>query len=387
VQFKQASTDETLWSESYERNLSDIISLQNEVTRTIVSEIRLKLTPQEQLQFGNAPPVNPEAYDRYLVGKFYQNSQDKESNQRSIDALESAVALDPSFAAAYAELAQAYVWKFFLFVPNDHESKEKAFAASEKALTIDPDLAVAHLARGRYLWTPANKFQHQAAIREYRRALELNPGLDEARNQLALIYNHIGATDEALTQLYRAIETNPINSPAQFRVGETLLFAGKYEEALTALRSVPIETNRALMGHQLVWALWNLGRTGEATLTLNELLTHPESNVGLLTSIQAVMDASAGHYDDAEKKIAHAMLNGNGFGHFHHTVFYVACAYARMNKPQRAIELLEHASDDGFPNYSLFATDPNLDNLRQHPRFIALLDRLKRQMDLYRSAN
>jgi len=78
VQFKQASTDETLWSESYERNLSDIISLQNEVTRTIVSEIRLKLTPQEQLQFGNAPPVNPEAYDRYLVGKFYQNSQDKE---------------------------------------------------------------------------------------------------------------------------------------------------------------------------------------------------------------------------------------------------------------------------------------------------------------------
>ena len=127
-------------------NLRDVLSLQNEVARDIVSQVRIKLTPQEQLQFGNAPPVNPAAYEHYLMGKFYLNIQDPENNQKAIDTLEAAVAADPSFAAAYAELAQAYVWKVFLFKPDDHESQEKAFVASEKALSMDQNLAVAHLA-------------------------------------------------------------------------------------------------------------------------------------------------------------------------------------------------------------------------------------------------
>ena len=81
-------------------------------------------------------------------------------------ALERAVATDPTFAAAYAELAQAYVWKLFLFAPGEEQWEEKAFVAAEKALALDPDLAVAHLARGRLLWTPANHFPHEKAIRE-----------------------------------------------------------------------------------------------------------------------------------------------------------------------------------------------------------------------------
>jgi Predicted integral membrane protein len=386
VQLIRSATDENLWSESYERDLRDVLSLQNEVARDIVSQVRIKLTPQEQLQFGNAPPVNPAAYEHYLMGKFYLNIQDPENNQKAIDTLEAAVAADPSFAAAYAELAQAYVWKVFLFKPDDHESQEKAFVASEKALSMDQNLAVAHLARGRLLWTPANRYPHEKAIHEYRRALELNPNLDEARNQLALIYNHIGATDESLAELHRALETNPGNSIAAFRIGETLLFAGRYEEAVSALRGVPSATNPALIGHQLVWALWNLGRKDEATTTMNEFLArYPDDNRGLLTSIQAVMAAADGHFDEADAKIKTAMEKGKGFGHFHHTVFHIACAYARMNNPDRAIELLEYAANDGFPNYSLFATDPNLDSLRSDPRFMALLERLRQQLEHYRS--
>ena len=102
------------------------------------------------------------------------------------------MATDPTFAAAHAELAQAYVWKLFLFTPDERQWAEKAFVAAEKALSLDPNLAVAYLARGRLLWTPANHFPHEKAIREYRRALDLNPNLDEARNQLALVYCHIG---------------------------------------------------------------------------------------------------------------------------------------------------------------------------------------------------
>ncbi len=227
VQLIDAARDQNLWTDSYERNLRDVLALQREVTRDIVGEIRIKLTPQEEMRFGSAAPVNPEAYDHYLRGKFYLHRQTKDDNEAAVAALERAVASDPAFAAAHAELAQGYVWKLFLFAPAEELLAEKAFVAAEKALALDPNLAVAYLARGRLLWTPANHFPHEKAIREYRRALELNPNLDEARNQLALVYNHVGALDEALEELQRAVATNPSNSLAQFRIGETFLFQGK----------------------------------------------------------------------------------------------------------------------------------------------------------------
>ncbi len=214
VQLIHAATGRNLWADSYERDLRAVLALQREVTRDIVGEIRIKLTPQEQGQFGSVRPVDPEAYDHYLRGRFYLNRQNRDGNEAAIMALERAVATDPTFAAAYAELAQAYVWKLFLFAPEEGQWAEKAFVAAEKALLLDPNLAGAYLARGRILWTPANHFPHEKAIREYRRALTLNQNLDEARNQLALVYCHIGAFDEALQESHKAVTTNPNNNLA-----------------------------------------------------------------------------------------------------------------------------------------------------------------------------
>ena len=300
--------------------------------------------------------------------------------------MERSVAADPAFAAAHAELAQAYVWKLFLFDPNDRGLTEKAYVAAEKALALDPNLAVAYLARGRLLWTPANHFPHEKAIREYRRALELNANLDEARNQLALVYNHIGAFDEALRELELALAINPNNSLAQFRVGETLLFQGKYEQALSDLRKVPKDANPALVGHQIAWALFNLGRKDEAAATIEEYLRdHPEDNRGLFTSVQAVIAASAGQQRLADEKITLAVEKGKGFGHFHHTAYYVATAYALMKKPNEAVKFLEDAAEAGFPCYPLFESDPNLNNLRRDARFIAFMEKLKPQWDHHKT--
>lgn len=257
--------------------------------------------------------------------------------------------------------------------------------AAEKALASDPDSAVAYLARGRLLWTPANRFPHEKAILEYRRALALDPTLDEARNQLALVYNHIGAFDEALRELKMAVEQNPGNHLAQFRIGETFLFQGKYEEALNLLRGVPEEANPALVGHQIVWALFNLGRKGEAVAALDQFLKdYPEDNRGLYTSIQAVLAASAGQEREAEEKIRAAVEKGKGFGHFHHTAYHIACAYARMNKPEQAMKWLEVAAQDGFPCYPLFEKDTNLDNLRRDARFASFLAKLGQQWESYK---
>ena len=148
VQLIHAATGRNLWADSYERDLRDVLALQREVTRDIVGEIRIKLTPQEQVRFETVRPVNPEAYDHYLRGKFYLHRQNRDDNEAAITALERAVATDPTFAAAHAELAQAYVWKLFFFAPEERQWAEKAFVAAEKALSLDPNLAVAYLARG-----------------------------------------------------------------------------------------------------------------------------------------------------------------------------------------------------------------------------------------------
>jgi len=386
VRMIHAQTDRTLWTDSYERDLRDVLAMQREVTRDVLGAIRAKVSQQKQVRVGSVGPVNPEAYDHYLRGKFHLHRQNKEDNEAAILALERAVEADPAFAPAQAELAQAYTWKLFLFAPEERKLAEKAFMAAEKALALDPNSAVAHLARGRLLWTPANNFPHEKAIREYRRALALNPNLDEARNQLALVYCHIGAFDEALRESHEAVTTNPNNNLAQFRAGQTLNFQGKYEEALTVLRAIPGDVNPSLVGYQIAWALYNLGKKEEAAATLEQLLKdHPEDSGGLFTSVQAVLAASAGRDREAEAKIRSAVEIGKGFGHFHHTAYHIACAYALMDKPGQAIEWLEAAADDGFPCYPLYASDANLDPLRQDARFAAFLAKMRRQWERYRT--
>lgn len=386
VRLIDAATEQHLWSEHYVRNLRDVLTIQNEVTRAVTQAIQIKLTPQEQVRLTKARSINPAAYDEFLRGRYYLNRQTKEANETAIQALSHAVVLDPDFAGGWAELAQAYVWRLFLFAPDEKDLQEKAFVAVEKALTLDPELPEAYLARGRLLWTPANHFPHDKVIQEYRRALALNPSLDEAHNQLALVLSHVGLLDEALAELDKALATNPSNNLARFRVGEILLFQGKHEQALTALRNVPPEVNPSLVGHQIVFALFNLGRKEEASATLEKFLQdYPQDNRGLFTSLQAILAASAGEERVAEEKIALAIERGKGFGHFHHTAYHIACAYAIMNKREQAIKWLESAAKEGFPCYTLFEADHNLDNLRQDAHFQTLMAKLKQQWEFHKT--
>ena len=383
LQMIHVPTGRKLWSNNYDRDVRDVLKLQADVRRDVTEEIGLKIATQlENID----PSVNVEAYDDYLRGRFYSYRQTREDNEVAIAALERTVTKDPNFAAAHAELAQAYTWKLFLFAPNEKQLEEKAFVAVEKALALDPNSAVAYLARGRLLWTPVNHFPHDRAIKEYRRALELDPNLDEARNQLALVYCHIGAFDEALEESKLALMIDPNNNLAQYRVGQTLNFQRKYDEALSVLRDIPQNANPALVGHQIAWALFNLGKKEEASATLEQLLKdHPEDSGGVFTSIQAVLAAASGQQRIAENKIKSAVEKGKGFGHFHHTAYYIACAYALMNKPEQAIKWLEAAAEDGFPCYPLFETDPNLDKLRQDARFLTFLAKQKQRWEYYRT--
>jgi len=386
VELIQPSTDRHLWSENYDRELRDVLTIQNEVAKAVTQAVQIKLTQQEQLRLAGSRQIDPVAYDYFLRGKYYLGRQTKDDNLKAIEMLDKAVATDSNFAAAHAELAQACVWRLFLFAPEERNLEEKAFVAVEKALSLDPDLAEAHLARGRLLWTPSNNFPHDKAIQEYRRAINLNPSLDEAHHQLALVYSHVGLLEEAQQELEQTLIINPSNHLARYRVGETMLFQCRYEQALTVLRKVPPEVNPALVGHQIAYVLFSLGKKQEASETVKEFLKkYPEDNRGLLTSLEAVLAASDGQESIAEDKIKLAIDKGKGFGHFHHTAYFIACAYALMKKPDQAIKWLEQAADEGFPCYPLFERDLNLSNLRQDERFITLLTKLKQQWESYKA--
>jgi len=114
-------TQSEVWSQSYDRDLSEILAVQKEVASNIAAQVRADLTPHERMQFSSARVVKPEAYDCYLRGRFYAQRQNRDDNETAMLALEHAIAIDPTFALAYAELAQAYVWKLFLFAPHERQ--------------------------------------------------------------------------------------------------------------------------------------------------------------------------------------------------------------------------------------------------------------------------
>lgn len=379
-------TERHLWAESYERDVRDVLGLQREMVRAIVGEIRVKLSASEQTHLAKALKVNPEAYLYYLRGKALDVHNNKADNLAAIELLERAVTVDPAFAAAQARLAVAYVDRYFYFAPEDQKRWEgKAHAAVEKALSLDPDLADAYLARGRLLWTPSNRFPHEKAIRELRRAIALNPNSDDARGELALILNHIGLNDEGLREAQEADAINPSAKRPLFQIGYSFLWQGKYEQGLPVLLGIPKEFNPGSAGSFIAWALFQLGRRDEAMTKLEEYSKeYPQDTGGRFAAVQALLLAVAGEERKALDKIQSA-TEKKDFGHFHHTAHFIASAYARMNKPEEAVYWLQQAAENGFPCYPLFEQDSNLDPIRQDPRFIAFMAKLKAQWEQYKA--
>ena len=333
----------------------------------------------------NDNPSNSVAYDTYLHARVLMSSENREDTESATKLLEGAVGTDPKFALAWAELARAYSIEAFYYTPED--SKElnlKAQFAIEKALSIDPNLAEAHFVRGLLLWTPANRFPHAEAIESYKRAILLNPKLDEAHHQLGVVYFHVGLLDKARTEIEKAVAINPSNTLARFRFGVIYLYRGQYEEALSVFKSTPLEKNPSLWAFQTATALFQLGRNDEALSLLDKYLhDYPKDEGGVGASVRAMIFAKTGKPREAEAEIAHAIAIGKDFGHFHHTAYNIASAYALLNKPEQAVQWLQTAADDGFPCYPLFANDSNLKGLRGDERFDAFMAKLKQQWERY----
>ncbi len=327
------------------------------------------------------------AYDTYLHAKVLLRNETREDTEQAIKLLKKAVADDPKLALAWTELARASYIKAFYYAPEDSRQLNlDAQFAIEKALSLNPNLAEAHFAKGLVLWSHANRFPHESAIQSYQRTLSLDPNLDEAHHQLGLVYLHIGLLDEGWSEIDKAVAINPGNTLARFRFGVINLYRGKYEDALSFFKSTPLDKNPSLWAFQTATVLFQLDRNDEAIALLDKYLhDYPKDEGGLGASVRAMVFAKTGKKVEAEESIARAVEIGKNFGHFHHTAYNIASAYAMMNNPEQAVKWLQIAADDGFPCYPLFANDHNLKNLRNDQRFTTFMTKLKQQWERYKA--
>jgi serine/threonine protein kinase len=322
---------------------------------------------------------------RILAGRSSSHLEGKENNPRVIELLEKAVALDPGFAEAHAELALAYTIRLFVFAPEEKDLQEKAYLAVERALSLNPKLPTAYLARGRLKWTPSHHFPHADAIDDFANALALDPNLAEARHYRGLVYIHIGLLKEGMQEFTRAVALNPGNSGAHYRIGETYLFGCEYQKALDKIEAIDPDFNPDIRAAHICLALIGLGRKEDAMRSLRAYLdAHPQDPGGLVTSVEAMLHALFRRQHEAEGAIRRAAIR-RGAGHFHHTQYHIACAYALLGQKDLAIEWLGKSIAGGFSCYPLFECDANLANLRTDQRFLDLLASEKQRYTSFQS--
>jgi tetratricopeptide (TPR) repeat protein len=374
-----------VWAARLEGDARDGFALEDRASRAIRDALALSLGGTERAR--RRPTRSPEAFDAYLAGRTHLLRENERDQAKAIRLLERAVALDPDFAEALAELSLAQGYRFAKFTPDDTSALERAESAARRALELDPDLAEAHYAAAHLIWgVLPDRFLHERAVQEVKRALALNPNLAGAHHYLGVIYLHIGLFDEATRELQKTLLLDPLDANALRRIAVVLVERGKYEEALRTFEQVPRQADPSLWSYDVAWTLQYLGRTGEARALVDEYLrANPGDRGGVVTSVRAILRARAGDERGAKADVAGALRRGKGFVHFHHTTYNIASTYALLGDAAEAVRWLRVTAETGWPCYPLFDSDPNLVRIRHDPGFVAFMGELRARWERYRS--
>ena len=382
VNVLSAADGRPVWSDTYQRSASELVSLQQAVADGVSRAIGTTLPDPAPTASANASSVNPEAYDLYLRARYHAGRVNEPDLDQAITLLERSTQLDPRFTLAQALLGFVYGSKSFNYRPADSQLRDKGYAAVEKALATDPTSPDAHLARGMLLWQPSESFPSREALAEYRQALAVRPTFDQAWHQRGVVLFHVGHLEAGLRAVERAAELNPANTQARFRVAPIRVYQQRYEDAIAVLRRVPREIYPPQWTYQMAWSLISLGRLDEASQEIETALSGKAPDQGgVVHAARAMLRLKRGDRRGAEADIAEAIERGQGFGHFHHTAYSIGAIYAQLGEFDRAQEWIERAAADGFPCYSMFETDPYLAKLRDTARFRTFLAKLRQEWE------
>ena len=370
VQLIQARDQTDVWTESYDRELKDVLAVQDSVVRSIASQIHIALTDEQQKRLATPRRISPEAYEAYLKGRYYWNKRTGESMQKAERYFQQAIDNDPTYAAAYSGLADCnsgLTWHGF---KSPIEALPKAYAAARKALEIDPESAEAHASLGLAM---SHRWDWSGAEAEFRRALQLDPQYANAHHWYGDYLSMKGRHDEALAEAKRALELDPLNLMISTWVGLRYYLARDYSRAIEQNRnSVDLDPNFAaahlLLGEDYVQA----GLHSEA---VNELMKAASlsGDSPLYRAQVAVALAVAGRDRDA-LRIAHELETISRTRYV--SPYGLAQIYAALNKNDDTFKWLQAAYDDHAVWMGYLAVDPIFDRYRADARFKDLLRRI-----------
>ena len=370
VELIDAETENVLWGERFERNLSDL-----EIARDVLTKLRSKLSGTDQAQVSGSATTDPEAYRLYLKGRYQWNKRTGESLKMAVEYFNQAIEKDPGYALPYSGLAESYVLFPIYSVALPVDSMPKAKAAALRAIELDDSLAETHVALGIYYSNFA--WNQPAAEREFRRAIELNPNYANAHQQFGVeCLTAMGKFDEAVAEGKRAEELDPLSPIIGVDVALILIRARRFDEALDHL-------NRVLALDPNFWlTYWYLGMVydvkkqyADAVMVYRKALSFNDNSFVKALLIRSL--AHLGQRDEAIKLLGELQAEAD---RRYVSGASLAIAYYSVGERARAFAFLDREIADRGSRPKLFHIYSIWDDFRDEPRFVEML----RQVELAR---
>jgi TolB-like protein/Flp pilus assembly protein TadD/DNA-binding winged helix-turn-helix (wHTH) protein len=369
AQLIRTATDEHFWSETYDRDLGDTLALETEIAQSIARKVEVTVTGKEQARLLKVHPVAPEVYESYLRGQFAKSDRRRDL-KKSITYFEEAIRRDPTFAPAYASLAEVYggLGTVFVGVPPA-DVRPQAIRAARKAVELDPALSEAHtLLAVSY----QEEWQWANAEAEYKRALELNPNDPRAHHGFARWLLIQGRTDEAQAWSRRARELDPIGVNGT-SMGWILFQSRHYEKAMRELRSeIAVRPDDVEAYWFLGFALCGNGQNEEAIQPLKKALELSEGNPAVMGVLVRAY-ARAGHREEALRTLGE-LKRQQQRGYVPAAAF--VNAYLGLGDTDQVFVWCERAYQEKSNILQWIKVHPFFDPVRSDPRFADLLHRV-----------
>jgi TolB-like protein/DNA-binding winged helix-turn-helix (wHTH) protein/Flp pilus assembly protein TadD len=366
TQLVRAADGEHLWSETYDRELKDIFKVQDEIAESVVTALKLKLSPGQEST--PSRPSSTDAYFQYLLGQQYVTRGGLDGYKRAVSAYRSAVALDPHYAAAYAGLAVAAA--FLADATGDNAGLDRAFAAAERAIALSPHEALGYGTRGflRSTWA----WDWAGAQSDFAKALELNPNDPSVLRRYSVLLWQVGRRVEAITVGRKLVELDPFSAPAWDVLALAMMVDGDYAAARDALRhALAIDPARVFNLHRAAILELLEHKPREALATSQKLRTDDGASRAFRVLDIAMAEYSLGHAKESQQALDEAIAD------FAKAAPYgIAVAYAWRGKPDKAFDWLESAYQWRDGALASIQGDPVIASLRGDPRYDAILRKI-----------
>jgi TolB-like protein/DNA-binding winged helix-turn-helix (wHTH) protein/Flp pilus assembly protein TadD len=363
AQLIEARVDKHLWSETYDGDLRDTLTLQNKVARAIAEQIRINLSGQEQATLTHGKVVDPQAHEAYLKGRYFWNKRTGDDLEKAVDYFSQAIERDPNYAQAYSGLADSYAllgdWEYGVLAPT--EALPRAKAAAVKALQLDDTLSEAHTSLAFCL--DVFDWDWKSADSEFRRAIELNPGYATAHHWYAWHLSLLGKNDDAIAEMRKAQNVDPLSLIINSELAELLLMTHSTDQSIDQSRkTVDMDVNFALAHNQLGVAYLQQQRGEEAIAELQKAVQLSAGNPTCTANLARAYAAGGGTKE--AQKLLGDLKNSRGS---YSNASEIAMVYAALGDKDQAMTWLNRAYRERF-NPSVLLR-PGFDPLRSDPRF------------------